>query len=174
MKRLDKKRALKLSSRMLTILTIVILVASLYNIVAFLSTIISGDSGNSFDVKMERSNSTGIWTLSLNANPRNNGVLPVNFYLEMSIYDMQDNLVATNSSSVYVDSGGSKPFGFTLTIPPSFAQGEELRGDEGYMQMRLSVRTLGDLVGLSQVMRVGGPSEAGEGAGEEEGVGGGA
>lgn len=168
---MDKKRALKLSSRVLTVITIVVLVTSLYNIVAFLSTIISGDN-NSFDVRMEKNNSTGSRTLSLNANPRNNGFLPVNFFLEMSIYDMQDNRVATNSSSVYIEPGGSQPFTFTLTIPSSFAQDEELRGDEGYMQMRMSVRTLGDLVGLSQVMTVGAPVEATEG-GEASGGGGG-
>jgi len=150
---LEKKRALRLSIRILVILTIVIFVVSLYNLMVFLTTAISGES---FGMKLNRNESTGDWVLTFSANPRNNGVLPVSIYLKITILDLKDNVIAENSTKVYIAAGSSHPFSFTLTIPSELVQGGELQGDEGSMKFQMSVTTFGDLVGFTQLMKIGG------------------
>ena len=149
---LEKKRALKLGAIILAVMTILILVVSLYNLFSFLGTVISGES---FGLTLNKNESTGEWVLLFEASPRNDGILPVSLYLEIILFDLNDNMIATNSSFAYIEAGSSQSLSFSLIIPPDFVQ-EEVQGDEGYMQMTMSIKTFGDLVGLTQIMKVGG------------------
>jgi hypothetical protein len=152
---LEKKRALRLSYRILIVLTVVIFIVGLYNLFSFLSTAISGDS---FDIDLNKNEITGDWIFSFEANPMNNGVLPISLYFEITLFDLDDNLIATNSSTTYIGAGSSQSLSFSLIIPSEFVQGDDIQGDEGYMKMVMTVRTFADLMGLTQIMRIGGTS----------------
>ena len=126
------------------------------NLISFLGTSSESFAG-AFNIN--KNESTGEWVISFNASPRNGGILPVNFFLEITLFDLSDNMIATNSSLVNIGAGNTQSFSFSLIIPSDFVQGDKLQGDEGYMQMTMSIRTLGDLVGLTQIMKVGGDGE---------------
>lgn len=153
---LEKKKALKLGALVLAVITFLILVVSLYNLISFLGTAISGES---FGLDMNKNESTGEFVFSFNASPRNDGILPVSMYLEITFFDLDDNMVATNSSLSYIGVDNNQTLSFSLVIPSDFVQGDELQGDEGYMQMTMSIRTLGNLVGLTQILKIGGTGE---------------
>jgi hypothetical protein len=154
---LEKKRSLKLGAVILAVITLLVLAVSMYNLISFLGTVMSGDS---LGLDLEKNESTGEWVMLFEASPRNDGILPVSFYLEITLFDLSDNKIATNSSLVTIGAGNTQSFSFSLVIPPDFVQGDDLQGDEGYMQMTMSIMTLGDLVGLTQIMKVGGAGES--------------
>ena len=104
---------------------------------------------------MSKNESTGDWLLSFSANPRNNGFLDVSLFLEITVLDPNDRIVATDSKYVYIKAGGSQSFSITLTIPAEFFPGGDLQNAKGYFQMKMSIRTLGDLIGLTQIMKIG-------------------
>jgi len=149
---LKKTKALRLSTRILILLAIIILGVSLYNLFTFLSSAISSET---FGLNLSKNESTGDWLLSFSANPRNNGFLDVSLFLEITVLDPNDRIVATDSKYVYIKAGGSQSFSITLTIPAEFFPGGDLQNAKGYFQMKMSIRTLGDLIGLTQIMKIG-------------------
>ena len=149
---MKKTKALRLSTRILILLAIIILGVSLYNLFTFLSSAISSET---FGLNLSKNESTGDWLLSFSANPRNNGFLDVSLFLEITVLDPNDRIVATDSKYVYIKAGGSQSFSITLTIPAEFFPGGDLQNAKGYFQMKMSIRTLGDLIGLTQIMKIG-------------------
>jgi hypothetical protein len=57
---------------------------------------------------------------------------------------------------VYIEPGGQKPFNIVLTIPSEVVQEYLSSGQEANVtfEMKFSISTLWDLVGLTQVMRI--------------------
>jgi len=150
---LKKTTMLKLCTRIAIILTIVIFAVSFYNLFSFLGNIVTGET---FNLNMIEDKSNGDLLLSLEANPRNNGFLDISISIELKILDLNDRVIAEDSTSFNINAGSSHPLSLSLPIPASMVGDGGLQGDEGYMQMRLTVRTLADLVGFTNVMKVGG------------------
>ena len=151
--KLKKTTMLKLCIRVAIILTIAIFVVSFYNLFSFLGSIVTGET---FKLNMIEDVSDGDFLLSLEANPRNNGFLDISVSIELKIIDLYDRVIAEDSTSFIINAGSSHHLSLSLAIPASMVGDEGLQGDEGYMQMRLTVRTLSGLVGFTNVMKVGG------------------
>ena len=143
----------------LVLLTVALFILSLYNLIIGLLGAISG--GGMGGLNLNKDNPNGDWTLTLNANPRNNGVLVERVFLQLGILNLDGEYIARNSTSVYIEPGGQKPFILVLTIPSEVVQEYLSSGQEANVafEMKFGISTLWDLVGLTQVMRIkGSPS----------------
>jgi len=148
---LKKTKALGLTTRILTVFTVVILVLSIYNLFSFISSV----SSETFSLNLNKNEDTGDFVFKFNANPRNNGLLGISLLLELTVLDADNRIIDTNSTYVYIEARGSQSFSITLTIPAEFVPGGKLQNAKGYFQMKMSVRTLGDLVGFTQIIKIG-------------------
>lgn len=148
---MNKSQALKLSTRILIVFTILILVISLYSILSLIFSITSGTS----NMNLDKNESTGDYMLSFSLNPRNNAFLDVSLFLEIKIFDLNKQVIATESKYVIIKPGGTQSLSLNLTIPSEFVPEGDLEKAQGYFQLTMSIKTLGDLIGLTQVMRIG-------------------
>ncbi len=148
---MNKSQALKLSTRILIVFTILILVISLYSILSLIFSITSGTS----NMNLDKNESTGDYMLSFSLNPRNNAFLDVSLFLEIKILDLNKQVIATESKYVIIKPGGTQSLSLNLTIPSEFVPEGDLEKAQGYFQLTMSIKTLGDLIGLTQVMRIG-------------------
>jgi len=109
-------------------------------------------SGEAFNMEMTVDQSKGTGTLMLSANPRNDGLLGVDLSIELSVVDEDGEYLATNSTSGYIGAGGQQPIVLSLTMPADEIQG--LQEEEVFLQIALDVRTLENLVGISNTFRL--------------------
>ena len=140
----------------LVLLTIVLFVLGLYSLFSGLVGAVSGDT---FGLKLNKNDPPGDWSLTLNANPRNNGVLGVRLSIHLGILNSSGEYIAANSTSVYIAPGGQSPFSLILTIPYEYVQQYNLTGEQGapvVFEMVFGIRTLADLVGFTQTMKIAG------------------
>ena len=156
MERKNVVKALRFCIIGLVLLTIVLFTVSLYTLFTGLLGAVSGDT---FGLKLNKNTPTGDWELTFEANPRNNGVLGVRLFIHLGIRNSSGEYIAVNSTSVYIAPGGQSPFSLTLTIPYEVVQKYSLAGEQGarvVFEMMFGIRTLGDLVGFTQIMRIAG------------------
>jgi hypothetical protein len=154
---LERKKVIKILRYCilsLVLFTIVLFIISLYSLIIGLSSAISGEG--TFGLNLNKDNPDGDWTLSLNANPRNNGILNERVFLQLGILNSDGEYIARNSTSVYIESGGQKSFSLVLTIPYDVVQEYLESGQEVNVtfEMKFGISTLWDLVGFTQVMRI--------------------
>ena len=159
---MERKKAIKILRYCilgLVLLTIALFIISLYSLIIGLSSAISG--GSTFGLNLNKDNPNGDWTLTLNANPRNNGVLNERVFLQLGILNLDGEYIVSNSTSIYIEPGGQKSFSLVLTIPHDVVQEYLEAGQEVNVtfEMKFGISTLWDLVGLTQIMRIkGSPS----------------
>jgi len=151
MGKMNRIKALRLGIIGFEVLTIALCVLSVYTLFNALSTAISGGT---MDLNLNIDESTGEWRFVLNGNPRNTGFLGVTLFFEVAVLDLSGQDIARNSTSVYVPAGGANQFSLSLTIPPDVAPGGDLGEVEGYFELRFAVRTLGDLVGFTNILKI--------------------
>jgi len=106
-------------------------------------------------MNLDKNESTGDYMLSFSLNPRNNAFLDVSLFLEIKIFDLNKQVIATESKYVIIKPGGTQSLSLNLTIPSEFVPEGDLEKAQGYFQLTMSIKTLGDLIGLTQVMRIG-------------------
>jgi hypothetical protein len=150
---LEKKKALRLSIKVLMIVIVVVFVVGFYNLFVFISGIASWGS---FGPKLTKDESTGDWTLTFTGNPKNGGFLGMSLSLELTISDVNQKVIAMNSTTIQIGAGSSQPVSLTMKIPAEFVPGGNLTQAKGYFEMKMDIRTLGNLMGLAQVIKVGG------------------
>ena len=148
---MEIKRTIKITYKVLIVVTIIIFIVGIYNIITFVVAI--SDSGIS--PQLVRDNSNGNWILTFNGNPRNKGFLDVGLSFEISIFDESGRVVANNSTFVVVRAGGSQTINLTMTIPSEMAPGGNLEQARGSLEMKMGVSEFGGLMALKQIMRVG-------------------
>ena len=148
---MEKKRGLRLSYRVLIVVTIIVFTVGIYNLIAFLG----GLGGSSISPKLTKDEVTGDWKLAFGGNPRNNGILDVSLSFEITIFDVNGRIVATNSTTVLVRPGSSQTFSMIMTIPSEMVPGGKIEEAKGFFEMKMAVRELGGLMGLTQIMKVG-------------------
>ncbi len=153
MGKMNRIKALRLGIIGFEVLTIALCVLSIYTLFNALSTAISGGTMN---LNLERDESTGEYRFLLNGNPKNTGLLDVTLFFEAAVLDLSGNDIARNSTSVHVPAGGANQFSLSLTIPSDVVPGGNLEEAEGYFELRFAVRTLGDLVGFTNILKIGG------------------
>jgi len=155
MERKNVVKALRFCIIGLVLLTIVLFTVSLYT----LFTGLLGAISTFGPPQLNKNTPTGDWELTFEANPRNNGVLGVRLFIHLGIRNSSGEYIAVNSTSVYIAPGGQSPFSLTLTIPYEVVQKYSLAGEQGarvVFEMMFGIRTLGDLVGFTQIMRIAG------------------
>jgi len=152
LKFLKGKRALKLSYRALMVATIIIFIVGISNLMLFLGGL---TSSSSFAPKLSRDEITGDWTLTFSGNLMNRGFLDVTLFFEITILDIDENVIATNSTTALVRAGSSQPFSLVMRIPADMVPDGKIEEARGYFQMRMAIRELGNLMGLTQLMKIG-------------------
>ena len=143
----------------LVVLTIVLLGLSLYTVINGLIGAISGDT---FKLELDKDNPGGDWILRFDGNPRNSGILGEKFSFSIGLLDANDKYIVVNSTAFSIAPGEKKPFTLTLTLPYETVQKYNLNETQTAnvtFELLFGIRTLGDLVGFQQTMRIG----AGEG-----------
>lgn len=148
---MSKTKALGLFIIALQLGTLAVLGLSLYTLFNVLSTAISAET---FSMKLNIDERTGDWVFTLDANPKNTGVLDVRLSFRIAVVDLNGQLIAENSKSVYIEPGGASPFSLSIVVPAEIAQTQELQENKGAMEVTFSVRTLGDLVGFTNVLKI--------------------
>ena len=154
MKRGNVIRALRFSIISLILLTVALFAVSTYTLINGLSGAISGDS---FHLQLDKSNSTGDWTITITASPRNTAFLGTKLFVNLGILNSSGAYIAHNSTSVNIAPGGQTPLSLILTIPYAEVQKYGLGGEQVAtvtFEMIFGIRTLWDLVGFTQVMRI--------------------
>jgi len=140
----------------LVVLTIVLFALSLSTLITALSSAVSGGA---FSLNLNTYNSTRDWTLTLDANPKNNAFLDVRLYMEIAVTTLDGKYIVRNSTSVHIPAGGRAPFSLVLTIPLEEVRRYNITLGQGapvWFEMKFGIRTLGDLVGFEQTMRISG------------------
>jgi hypothetical protein len=156
---MDRKkviRALRFCIIGLVLLTIVLFALGLYTLFTGLFGAISSDT---FGLDLDRNTPSGDWVLRLNASPRNNGILEERLFLSVGILDANGEYIAVNSTSVNIAPGAQNPFSLALTIPYATVQRYNLNATQGadvLFELLFGIRTLGNLVGFQQTMRIAG------------------
>ncbi len=110
-------------------------------------------------LEMVTDESTGSGELRLEAGPRNGGYLGVELTLDLSVLDEDDNYIGRNSTSVRLDAGERKTVTLCLHIPADVMLEMTNGGKKSFLEITLRMRTLFNLVGVSNTLRVegGGP-----------------
>jgi hypothetical protein len=160
---LDRKRTIKWLRRciiVLVVLTVILFVLGLYGLIRGLVDAVSGDS---FGLELDKDDPSGDWTLTFNANPKNNGIMDVKLFIDLGIRNSSGTYIVRNSTSVYIPPGGQKSFSLVMTIPYAEVQRynltDEHMGADVTFEMTFGIRTMADLIGFTQTMRIAGDAE---------------
>jgi len=158
-RRMDRKKVipvLRFCVIGLVLLTIILFALGLYTLFSGLTSAISG---NSLKLDLDKDAAGGDWSLKLNANPKNNGILGETLFLSIGIQDSEGEYITVNSTSVDIAPGGQSSFALTLTIPYETVEKYNLNATQGadvMFELLFGIRTLGGLVGFQQTMRISG------------------
>lgn len=120
-------------------------VASMYTVTAVLSSSLSGE-GMALELTVDES--AGIGTLQLELYPINPGFLSTDLYVELILLaDGED--IASDSSSVSLAAGSQETLSLDLTIDAADMERIITEELETSLEVTFSLRTLYDLVGIS-------------------------
>ena len=124
---------------------------SLYTITSVLNTSLS-DSGMATEMTFDEVTGSGLLEISL--TPVNGGLLAVDLSVELSTVDSDGDYIARDSFDVHLEPGDISPQTLSLVIPSSEVQRmmEEGRGSD--LEIVLDLRTLYDLVGISNTLTI--------------------
>ncbi len=152
---MNKIRAFGLGIILLQLSSLAVVALSVHTVLTVLSGAISGET---FSFNMNSDLSTGDLLFTLNANLRNSGYLDANLSFEFAVLNADEQYIGRNSTSVNIKAGSTTPFSLSLLIPAELTQGIILDQYEGSLEVTFTVRTLGDLVGFTNILNIGGGS----------------
>lgn len=131
--------------------TVMALGLSIYTIFTIASSTASGDS---MGVEMAYNEATGVGVLRVRALPMNRGFLEADLAVGIGVSDEGGNNIATNSTSVLLGAGDYEPISLSLAVPADVMR-DIMQGEaEGYFEVNLDIRTLFDMVGVSNTMKI--------------------
>lgn len=130
--------------------------ASIYTIFMVAS---STTSGEAMAVQVTFNEVAGSGMIRLDAELRNEGLLGVDLALGIYTLNGSGERIARNSTSVYLEVGGREPVSLSLQLTEGLV-GRLLEGEGGCFEVVMGVRTLRDLVGVSNSMTFGGGGSA--------------
>jgi LEA14-like dessication related protein len=120
-------------------------VASMYTVTAVLSSSLSGE-GMALELTVDES--TGVGTLQLELYPINPGFLSTDLSVELILLaDGED--IASDSSSVSLAAGSQETMSLELTVDAADMEQIITEGLETSLEVTFALRTLYDLVGIS-------------------------
>lgn len=124
--------------------------ASMYTILLAASSMASGDS---MAMVLTLDEAVGVGVLRLDAVARNGGLLGVNLDLGVSALDEAGEPLARNSTSVHLGAGEGRAVSLSLSLP--FGVMRRITVERrGRLEVTMDLRTLNDLVGVSNTMTV--------------------
>jgi len=122
---------------------------SIYSIYGVLSSTFIGGLG----FEMDFDEATGVGSLQLEVTPQNTGYLDADVTLGLKILDGDGVSVASESTSVMLAPGGSETISLVLEISREDYERIAL-GGESYLELFVGLRTLFDLIGISDTISI--------------------
>lgn len=114
----------------------------------------STSSGEAMGVEMTYDEATGSGVFRLRAQPMNKGILGADLSIGIGALDEGGKYIARNSTTVRLEAGNGEQISLSLNIPADLIH-EVMQGEsEKYFEVFLDIRTLFDLVGVSNTMRI--------------------
>ena len=150
---MNKSKAIRFSIIILQVATLIMALLCLHTLLTVLSTAISGET---FNLEMNMDESTGDFLFNINGNLINKGYLDVKLSFELAILNADGERIETNSTSMNIKAGSTNPFSLNLRIPVEMVQDIYLDGNAGFLEVTFTVRMLGELVGFTNILKVGG------------------
>lgn len=142
-------------------LGIIIAAVQIFSLLAFglslhsiFDVIFNTVSEESLKIEMNIDESTYSGVLNLEAMPSNRGFLGVNLALELDVLDEKGEYIVRNSTLVHLASGERKPLYLSLHIPNEEIQKILQEGKEPSLELSIDLKTLNDLVGISNIMTI--------------------
>ena len=154
MQRKKTIRVLRYCNVGLVLLTIVLLAVSVYTLIFGLSGAISGSG---FGLKLDKDGPNGDWILQFNGSPRNPGFIGTRLFIQIGVLDLSGQYIASNSTSVDIPPGQQRQFSVVLTMPYALVQKyglNQTQGAQATFELIFGIRTLGELVGFTQTLRI--------------------
>jgi len=122
---------------------------SIYSIYGVLSSTFIGGLG----FEMDFDEATGVGSLQLEVTPQNTGYLDADVTLGLKILDGDGVSVASESTSVMLAPGGSETISLVLEVSREEYERIAL-GGESYLELFVGLRTLFDLIGISDTITI--------------------
>lgn len=124
---------------------------SLHTLASVLTTTLSQQN---MEMEMTIDEATGTGQLQLNIVAGNQGLLPADLTLEVSVIDPDGVRYASDSSVAHLESGAEEPLSLTLHIPSSEVEKMMTEGRGGDLEIVVTLRTLYNLAGFTNTLRV--------------------
>jgi hypothetical protein len=142
----------KIIGLLITITQIGSLVAfglSIYTVYGVLSSTFSG--GLTFEMDFDET--TGDGSLQIQFTPQNPSYIDADVALGLSLLDGDGESVATESTSVVIPPGGFETITLVLEVSREDFERISLEG-ESYLELHIGLRTLFDLIGISDTITI--------------------
>lgn len=131
--------------------SVVALGASLYTIFSVAS---SAASGEAMAMEMKIDNAKGVGVLTLEVSPMNSGFLDAKIAIDVGVVDEGGGYIARDSTSMSLEAGEQEPLSLSLTIPADVILEAMEEDVERYFEVTFDIRTLYDMVGVTNTMRI--------------------
>lgn len=122
---------------------------SLHTLASVMTTTLSQQN---MEMTIDEATRTG--QLQLNIVAGNQGLLPADLTLEVSVIDPDGVRYASDSSEAHLESGAEEPLSLTLHIPSSEVEKMMTEGRGGDLEIVVTLRTLYNLAGFTNTLRV--------------------
>lgn len=124
---------------------------SLFTITSVLNASLSGSD---MSAEMTFDEATGSGLLKISLVPENGGLLAVDLSVELGVVGSDGDYIARDSFDVHLEPGDISPRTLSLVIPASDVQRMMEEGRGGDLEIVLDLRTLYDLVGISNTLTI--------------------
>jgi len=147
---LKASRALSIAILAFQIATIILLGLSIQTVIG---SLMGSFSANSFKMTSEILG-TGDMKLRLDADPVNQGLLGIDLSMKLAVRNFENVTIVRNSTMVYIEPGSHRPFSIDLLIPADEIRRMNQTGAQGFFELELGIRTLGGLVGFTNIIGI--------------------
>jgi hypothetical protein len=130
--------------------SVIAFVLSMYTVTTVLQSSISGE-GLSMELTVDESTGRGL--LQLELNPSNPGLLDTDLSLELNLL-VDGEKIAGDSSSVSLAAGSQETLSLNLMVEAAEMERIISQGLETSMEVTIGLRTLYDLVGISNTIEL--------------------
>jgi hypothetical protein len=141
--------------------SIAILIFQLSSIIAFglsIHTIIDVSmnmaSRENLLIEVIMDENLGIAKIRTEATARNDGLLGINIRVDLDVRDEHNNILASDKQFIHLDPGEERHLALSISAPVSEIQRLMSLNSKVFLNLDMGLRTLYDLVGVSNSMRV--------------------
>lgn len=128
---------------------------SLYTVSTVLANTLSG-GGMSFEITQDPATGGGVMQVEL--RPSNPSYLDADLSLEVNLLDSGGDSIAGDSATAHLAAGASETLSLELQVSPSDMERIAQGGMEPSLEITVGLRTLYDLVGVTNTIRMQGGS----------------